>query len=906
MTKRIAIFGLIGLATAGLTLAAPAKPVKPGKTANKAAGPHGTQVAFVPNSYIVELSGDAVAPALHKVAAAQSFAKQDRKLVATQRARVASEQSTMRSTLEMKGAHVTGSVDVVMNAMFVHYKGTKQELAALPGVKTVYSVRRMKRTLDRAVVNYQVTDVWAALGGNTNAGAGMKIGLLDEGIDMTSAAFVDTGFQAPAGYPIADSSADRALLNNKVIVGRSYATMVCSDPGVGTCIGSTDPDPTIDDHSGHGTATASAAAAVTSSCNEATAEANGGTCFYTTPIAGAAPGAYLGIYRIWDTVNDTTTDPVIIQAINDAVVDGMDVISMSFGSVYASRFDQDPEYIPVLNAYNAGVIVVCSAGNSGPYFTSISSPATYPMAIAAGAATNDRSFGPAVWGPYIDSNYTLNSADGAAPDVPVIGPVVDASTLNGNVLGCDAFPANSLNGAVAFISRGTCSFATKLENAQAAGAVAAIIYDTEANSDSCVSAGYPAIYCAPTMTVSPATLPAQMTDYYSGTFIIAQAALTPFNIVVGFTDAFPVTKNLLTNFSSAGPNVDLSIKPDVVAIGENVAMATEEIFYSGDIFGSSGDMYDPSGYTVADGTSFASPFVAGVAAVIKSARPGLTPDQYRSLIINSARGMLDPNGLLYSQQQTGGGLLNALNAYISPATVLPTSLGLGTQSSNPNVTQSITMTNIGTADDSFTFTAASSDGILQPLLPGGAVAIPAGQSQSIPITFAGAGLPPGAYQGLIVATSATTGAQVTVPYWLDVASNDPVGFYSLCQAAGSCTTDWVRGSTYLGAFDFRLTDAGGAPITGITPNVTVVSGGGSVVAVNLADAPNANVTVGDPTGQYYGTYIFQDIPGLWTVDVKLGSATGTNVFQVSAGNITQTFTVYGCAAIYIEIYGYCP
>jgi minor extracellular serine protease Vpr len=912
MIKRFQIVSLMTLATASLTLAAPpAKPANVSKAARAAnaahKGPgHTILSAFVPNSYIVELNGEAVVPAVNRVAGTKAFATHDRKLVAQHRARVAGEQQLMRSQIEAKGAKVTGSVDVVMNAMFVHYKGTREELAALPGVKQVYGVRKMKRNLDRAVVNYQVTDVWARLGGQANAGAGMKIGILDEGIDMTSKAFSDAGFQAPAGYPIADSADDMALLNNKVIVGRSYATMVCSDPSVATCVGTTDPDPTIDDHSGHGTATASVAAGVSSSCDEPTAELNGGSCLFTNPIAGAAPGAYLGVYRIWDTINDTTTDPVIIQAINDAVADGMDVISMSFGSVYASRFDQDPEYIPVLNAYQAGVLVICSAGNSGPEFTSISSPATYPMAIAAGAASNDRSFGPAMWGPYIDTNYTLNTADGSTPASPVSGPVVDAGALN-NTLGCNAFPDGSLNGAVVFISRGTCMFSVKLNNAQAAGAAAAIVYDTEASTDDCLNQGYPSgLYCAPIMQVAPATLPAQSVDFYTAAFILGQASATPFNLVVGFSDTFPVVKNLVTSFSSAGPNVDLGIKPDVVAIGENVAMATQQVFYSGDIYGSSGDLYDPSGYTVADGTSFAAPFTAGVAAMIKGARPGLSMDQYRSLIINSAKGMLDPNGNLYSNQQIGGGLLNALSAYNSPLTALPTSLGLGTQSSNPNVTQSITLTNIGATDDTFNLSVASSDGILQPVLSSGAVAIAAGQSQSIPITFAGSGLNAGAYQGSIIATSSATGAKVSVPYWLDVSSNTAVGFYSLCQAAQFCLTDWVRGATYLGAFDFRLTDAAGAPITGVTPTVTVLSGGGSVVAVNSADAPNANVLLGDPTGTYAGTYSFQDIPGLWTVDVKLGSATGTNVFQVSSGNVSQTFTVYGCSAIYIEIYGFCP
>ena len=260
-------------------------------------------------------------------------------------------------------------------------------------------------------------------------------------------------------------------------------------------------------------------------------------------------------------------------------------------------------------------------------------------------------------------------------------------------------------------------------------------------------------------------------------------------------------------------------------------MATEEIFYSGDYYGSVGDLYDPSGYTVADGTSFAAPFTAGVAAVIKSARPGLSMDQYRSLVINSAKGMLDPNGNLYAAQQIGGGLLNALNAYSSPATVLPTNLGMGAQSNSPNNTQTITLTNVSQADDSFSFSFASSDGIVQPIVPGAPVAIGAGQSQSIPITFAASGLNPGAYQGSIIATSAVTGANITIPYWFAVPSDTPAELaLALRESSDRQLPDRFRqrGATYLGAFDVRITDAAGVPITDTQPTVTVLSGGGRV------------------------------------------------------------------------------
>jgi hypothetical protein len=480
------------------------------------------------------------------------------------------------------------------------------------------------------------------------------------------------------------------------------------------------------------------------------------------------------------------------------------------------------------------------------------------------------------------------------------------------------------------------------------------VYDYEDDADNCYDEygdPLPYLYCVPggpyngTASVGSATLPAQLMDFYSAQNLLYEIDLGyPITLSMGFTATFEVPVNLLTLFSSTGPNVDLSIKPDVVAIGQNVAMDTQAQFYPGDSYGSVADLFDPSGYIVADGTSFASPFTAGVAAMMKAAHPGLTLDQYRSLIVNSAKGMLDSNGNLYSTQQIGGGLLNALNAYNSPATVCvgaqcasgqssclsdpisgtpitpvngscpgqPLNIGLGSSSSNPTVTQSITLTNLGSATDSYTFSVASTDGVLQPIVPSGPVQIPAGQqSQPISITFAASGLPGGPYQGAIIATSAATGAKISVPYWLDVASNTPASLFSLCSADQSCTTDWVAGQTYLGAFDFRVLDAAGAPITNFTPTVTVVSGAGQVLAVNSADAPNAGVIEGDPQSLFgAGTYTIQDIPGLWTVDVKLdptvgGNGYNVNVFQVNAGSVSLQFTIYGCTLNVLNYYGYC-
>ena len=115
---------------------------------------------------------------------------------------------------------------------------------------------------------------------------------------------------------------DFAFTNKKVIVARSYASLFAAK----------DPDPSVRDHVGHGTATAMAAAGV----------ANTGAL---TTISGVAPQAYLGMYKVFGTpgVNDTASEDAILAAIEDAVNDGMSVINLSLGYNVPS----DPSRRPV-------------------------------------------------------------------------------------------------------------------------------------------------------------------------------------------------------------------------------------------------------------------------------------------------------------------------------------------------------------------------------------------------------------------------------------------------------------------------------------------------------------------------------------------------------------------------------
>src|SRR5205085_6299870 len=134
----------------------------------------------------------------------------------------------------------------------------------IPGVSYVVPVAKARPTLDRAVGLMNVPGAWSALGGASQAGAGMKIGIIDSGIDQNHPGFQDATLTPPPGFP----KGDTAYTNTKVIVARSYVQQDLA-PGFAAFPDQTDPasfsqpdDCTPRDRIGHGTAIAMIAAGV--------------------------------------------------------------------------------------------------------------------------------------------------------------------------------------------------------------------------------------------------------------------------------------------------------------------------------------------------------------------------------------------------------------------------------------------------------------------------------------------------------------------------------------------------------------------------------------------------------------------------------------------------------------------
>jgi Subtilisin-like serine proteases len=260
---------------------------------------------------------------------------------------------------------VLDSVDTVANALVVHSpKTSAAELAAIPGVVRVHPVRLYKLYLDRAVQLQHVSDAWSQLGGMDNAGKGMKIGMIDTGIDNTHPGFQDPTLPPVDGFPKVNKASDLAYTNSKIIVARNYDRAASSS---------------AKDTKGHGTSTSMVAAGVTNVSPQGT-------------ITGIAPKAYLGSYKVFPDSGDGAPSDEILRAIDDAVADGMDVINMSLGSLPASTTDSDVLVTAVERATAAGVIVVIAAGNEGPDLNTIGSPGSAPSAITVGNSNNDRIF----------------------------------------------------------------------------------------------------------------------------------------------------------------------------------------------------------------------------------------------------------------------------------------------------------------------------------------------------------------------------------------------------------------------------------------------------------------------------------------------------------------------------------
>lgn len=888
------------------------------------------------NHYAVVLSDPAVLDRFPTRGAARSSAAQNYRM------QIEAHQQSMRSELATRGFQVTGSVSTSWNAIFVSTTPDRiAELQNLPGVTAVIRMRMMHPNLDRATVLMNAPAAWTALGGAANAGKGIKVAVLDTGIDQTHPAFQDSTLTMPPGFPLCTTNhpEDCAYTNSKVIVAKSYVRYLAAPTSAANPAADSLPDDYAPrDRDGHGTAVASAIGAAQNSGPAAT-------------FSGIAPKVYLGNYKVYgDTLG--TSEDIWVQALDDAFNDGFDIANISSGVIATSGpLDTgaacgmsagaqnycDPIASSFEKVAEGGMIVVASAGNDGyssgtgqfPTYNVISSPSNAPSVISVGGTLNDHIFEPSVSVPGSPSNLQNISAEtsdaywSSGIISPTSAPLIDVSTV-GDGYACSALPAYSMyvgqTPAYALIERGPsaspCSFNVKAANAVAAGAAGIIFYMYDSSApitpELTDSSGNLPIY-GPVVMIGNSDGVALKTYLAAHPGAVVQidpngteTSLTAYNSQWGFSPA--LAGNMFIGFSSPGPDAgDLAIKPDIVATagGDPLYLEPPDPINS-NLFGQSGmylaaQSYDPGGevysqnrYIAADGTSFAAPLVAGAAALVWQMHPKYTAAQVRSALINSSA--LDTTTDVYGDPvnaiQAGAGRLDAGAAVSATVVASPVSISFGNlKNATLPISKAITLTNLGSATVNLTIAVSQPVDVNAVTATGATVAVDkstlslaAGATGTINVSLSGSVPSPDQFAGAV--TVSGTGVSLHIPYIALVPDGVPFDVFPIQYGSISTAYSCYEGTpgTDIGPVGLKLIDDYGLPIVG-TP-------------VQFSVSPSSSVTLGSaqyepactPASSGSAVTCNTDNYGVAYAEVTTGTAlTSSSTITASAGGMSFQF-----------------
>jgi subtilisin family serine protease len=598
---------------------------------------------------MLKMAGDSVAEANFK--SGRSFGESDKAQV---RGDLQGRQDAIKGAIAANGATVLGQYQDAYNGIKVRASASSlKTLASLPNVVAVRAVQTHE--LDNAVsVPFIGTPkAWSGLAGVH--GEGIKVAIIDTGIDYTHADFGGPGTVAAWNNAVSKSTLDPTLLSvcqtaahapcfgpnaprvkgGVDLVGDSYN----ADPNSSTYQPVPHPDPNPLDCFGHGSHVAGTAAGsgVLSDGTTYSGAYNATTISsHTWNVGpGVAPKADLYAIRVFGCAGSTD---VVVDALNWAVAHNMDVVNMSLGSSYGAPNDPDNE--ATNNAKQAGVIVVASAGNSGnsPYITG--SPSIAEGAIAVAAADSSPTF-PGAKLTLHPAGTTIDALNANGFNITTLtGLQTKVLPLTGTFSGCtDAEYTDSTGGSIVagklvVTVRGSC--------ARVQRAILGAKYRAAAVAMINTSPGYPP-FEGPIPTVDIPFLGIRQED--------ATALNGSTTVDVEATGIANPGFKKYASFTSAGPRRgDSMLKPDVTAPGVSIQ---------------STGMGSGTGGVRMSGTSMAAPHVSGVAALAKQAHPGWDVGEVRAAIVNTAT--ISPSTVAGYQVNLGGGGL------VQPAAAVATS-----------------------------------------------------------------------------------------------------------------------------------------------------------------------------------------------------------------------------------------
>ena len=648
---------------------------------------------------------------------------------------LANERANYRAFLAQRlpGVEVVAEYDTVLNGVAVKLNGAPiQQLAAGPKVTAAEHSWLYRPTMNVSNDLIRASEVWAGLGGQETAGAGVQVAVIDTGIDLTNPFFSDAGLPAQSQIDECDDQDNDPATpdtNNKVVVCRVFAAGVATgapgddaEPGPPAA-----PEELCVDHGTHVAGTVGGRAGTSGTV--------AGTDVVLTDLSGVAPGVTLGNYNVFPCVgagfvafDGSAFSHDIAAALEAAVLDGMDIANLSLSGSVQGPHDLLAEAADA--AVDAGMIVVAAAGNSGPGDATVQSPGTAPNVITAGASTNPH---------FVGITVTLTSHGGvhigaALGDFENFDPPIDADyTATTPADGCTAI-TNDVTGKIALIDRGVCTFGNKISNAEAAGAIGVIVVNNVAGDPTAMGAD----------PLFDPTIPAVMVGKAEGN------AMKPSGhaVVDGTIQQEILTQNedIIAGFSSRGPTpFTYLIKPDLTGPGVNVASS---------VFGGE--------FAFFQGTSMATPHLSGVAALILHEFSGASPAEVKSRMANNAsrvvtdhvNGTVDPGVLA-----RGGGRVDVVEAFAATAWFDPVSVSFGQLRGNRPFSETRTVATHGAVTSvAVAFAAAPPAGLsLTASLSGGTITATMTIDRSVP---------GGDYSGDLVVTDG--GDVYLIPFWVRV------------------------------------------------------------------------------------------------------------------------------------------
>ncbi|KAG9960160.1 subtilisin-like protein, partial [Aureobasidium melanogenum] len=493
-------------------------------------------------------------------------------------------------------------------------------------------------------------------------------------------------------------------------------------------------------------------------------------------FTGVAPNAILGAYRVFGC-SGSAGDDVLIDAFTRAYEDGADIITASIGG--PNGWTEEPWTVVVSRIVAAGTPCTLAAGNDGSEGLFYGSSAADGIGvIAVGSIDNIESPVFTTYGTYTvdnstDGQFGYLAASIGMPNVSLpLWAVSKDSTIADDA--CEPLPTDTpdLAGKLVLIRRGTCTFDTKAANVAAFGAQYILFYN---NAPSLTS---------PSVTDSDILGAAMVSAEQGASWIASLAAGSAIQVnidgklTIFSSPANNITGGHMSTFSMWNPTNEAYVKPEISAPGGNI-LSTLPL--------------EQGGYGVLSGTSMATPFVAGVVALMKQARPDLDPYTIRSILGTTGHPVTFNDGkttfdYLAPVVQQGGGEVDAFAA-VHTSTVIDVANLAFNDTAHFVQEANFTITNRGSSDITYNFdyvNAATAytlpdDGSTQPQtfppdlvtsgasvhFSSGSISVAAGKSEvvivtlSLPKDLTTARIP--VYSGFIT-INGTNGDSLNLPY----------------------------------------------------------------------------------------------------------------------------------------------